>query len=172
MLLKWKSAQLRATGKGDLFAHDWAVDLLRLTLSKKDESFRSVLSVLFMNDRPAAIAIGLQSFDVVDGWFLGFDREFSRHGPGILLLLEIARESASRGINRHYLGTGGEMFKNQFASGAVPVATGSVDLAIMPKLCHQGWRRTCDFVRNSPLRSSARAAAHIVQPVVDWMAFR
>ena len=171
-LLKWKSAQLRATGYGDLFTHDWAVDLLRQVLCKKDEAFKATLSVLFFDDCPAAMTYSLQSFGIVDGWFLAFNREFSRYGPGVILLLELARAMAARDIDRYYLGTGGEKYKHRFATGAVPLARGSVDLAMLPRMYHQSWRRTREFVRNSPLRNSAKAAARVVQPAVDWLAFR
>ncbi len=172
MLLAWKSAQLRATGYGDLFAHDWIVALLRQLLDKNDEDFGAAFSVLYLDDCPAAMTYSLQSFGVVDGWFLGFDREFSRHGPGIILLLELARAMAAQGINRYYLGTGGEPYKNQFTSGVVPLARGSVDLAMLPRMYRQSRRRTREIVRNSPLRSPAKAAIRVVQPAVDWLAFR
>ncbi len=171
-LIKWKSQQFRRTGYGDLFAFDWAVSLMNNTLRANDESFSGVLTVLFVGDTPAAIRYALRSYNVMTGWFLGFNREFHKYSPGLILLINTAREMQSQGIDRYYSGTGGEEYKIPFTTGAVPVARGSVDLAVLPRVYHNSWRRARDLVRKSPLRSSARAAAHAVQPVFDWMAFR
>jgi CelD/BcsL family acetyltransferase involved in cellulose biosynthesis len=171
-LLAWKSGQYRQTGVTDVFAFPWTVRLLERVLASQEEAFHGKLSALYAGGRLVAVELGLCSFGVSHGWFPAYDREFAAYSPGLILLLELVRESAARGARRYDLGKGATRYKNTFASGSVPLAEGSVARGPLLRLARRGWLRARDWARSSPLGAPARAAGRWTRSLRGWLAFR
>ena len=158
-LVSWKSAQFRETGLTDVLASPWTVKLLDRLLVHSADSFSVVVSALYAGSRPIAISYALATKDMLHGMFIGYDREFSRYSPGSILLLEIARGAAERGIRSFQLGSGGDHYKRSLASGQTPVGIGSVEVRPLARLV----RRWPDRAPRRAGRSTQRrrpGAAH------------
>src|SRR5206468_8319754 len=61
LLMRWKSAQYRASGQVDRFAADWNVRLLRTIHANSGPGFAGTLSTLRAGGRVAALAFGMRS---------------------------------------------------------------------------------------------------------------
>src|SRR6185369_2947191 len=60
-LLAWKSDQYRRSGLTDLFAYSWINSLVKNIWQTQTPQFSGVLSVLYADDRIAAIHFGMRS---------------------------------------------------------------------------------------------------------------
>jgi len=154
-LIEWKKDQCRRTKVASLFDHAWSIRLLEHVLARPSKAFSGVLSALYVDDRPAAVHLGIRSQRVLHWWFPAYDPTFRKYSPGMILLAEVAKACQSQGIKRIDLGKGMTQFKNSFMSGAVPVAEGSVDSRPLVGTLTHGWLRTRDWVRSSRLRAPA-----------------
>ena len=171
-LIAWKSDQYRRTGATDVFAFPWTTRLLGRLLGGTDEAFSGVLSALYAGRRLAAAHFGLQSLDVLHWWFPTYDPAFGAYSPGLILLAELAREGAGRGVRRIDLGKGDADYKTSFMTGATPLAEGCVTAHPLARLLRLGWRRTRSLARSSPLGAPARVAGRWTRSLRGWLAFR
>ena len=140
-LLRWKSEQLRRQGLADVFRFDWARQLTRRLVRAQSIGFAGVLSALYVGEEPVAAHLGLRSGPVLASWVPAYSERYGRYSPGALLHLELAREAAERGVRRIDLGRGENRLKTQLASGAVPLAVGSVDSRPLRRVLTLGWYR-------------------------------
>lgn len=171
-LIQWKSAQYRRSRLLDVFSLDWTKRLLEYLFDRPTGELESLLSVLFIGDEPAAISFGLQSSGTFHGWFTSYDRRFATYGPGILMMLELARSLAETGTQRMVLGTGNEDYKQRLATASVPVAKGSVVLDRIARTFHRRWYETCDWAKSSPLRKPALMPVRWLRSIRDHRAFQ
>jgi hypothetical protein len=70
------------------------------------------------------------------------------------------------------LGAGRAPFKLSLRSDSDEVATGSVTFNPVIERVQKNWQRAKGWVRSSPLRIPARAAADWTRPLRSWMAMR
>ena len=133
-LASWKSAQYARLGEWDRFADPGVVALVRDLLEASTPGCSGALSVLYAGNRPVAAHIGLWSRSVLSWWFPGYDPEFSRYSPGILLLLHLADAAAERGVELLDLGRGRHEYKETMKTGDLVVHAGSVDGALLPSV--------------------------------------
>ena len=171
-MIEWKSAQYRQSRLFDVFSLDWTKQLLELLLDHSTGELETVLSVLFVADEPAAISLGLQSGRTFHGWFTSYDRRFATFGPGILLMLELARALAETGTHRLELGAGKESYKKRLASAAVPVAKGSVVRDRIARSFHRRWYETCEWASSTRLRKPALMPVRWLRSIRDHRAFQ
>jgi CelD/BcsL family acetyltransferase involved in cellulose biosynthesis len=129
-LLECKSGQYRRTGQADLFAQPWIVRTLQRLHAAQDAACRGVLSELRAGDRLLAAHFGIRSRTVLHYWFPCYESCFARHSPGLLLLLEIVKQTGSEGISRIDLGFANAPYKERFANANDVVARGSVTAAL------------------------------------------
>lgn len=122
--LEWKSAQYRRTGHFDVFSVDWTRGMIAALVGGGLENAHGLVSSLEIDGRLAAIHVGMRSEQVLHYWFPVYDPEFSRLGPGLNLLMEIARELAAEGLHEIHLGPGEYDFKRELASWQFPLVTG------------------------------------------------
>lgn len=162
-LLEWKSQQYRRSGLFDLFALDWTRDLLRAVLSRQEEAFSGTLSVLYVNDRPAAVELGMRSFGVQHSWFPAYDRSLAAYGPGHILLLRMLQAATDEGIRRVHLGKAEEQYKWSFTSDSIPVAVGAVDVRPLQSRLKRQWFATRERLRQTALRQILRKPARFLQ---------
>jgi len=67
LLMRWKSAQYRRTGRIDRFAQEWLVKGVRRLFDTRDNGFASELSIMFVRDRPASLHLSLRFNDMLAG---------------------------------------------------------------------------------------------------------
>jgi CelD/BcsL family acetyltransferase involved in cellulose biosynthesis len=171
-LIRWKSAQYRRTRVTDVFAFPWTVQLLERIAPLQDVAFAGKMWALYIGDRLAAIEVGIRSYGVLQGWFSAYDRSLAKWSPGLLLLLQVAKTISGMGITRFDLGKGVGDYKACFASGAIPLAEGSVALRPAGRLLRRGWHYTRRLVRKSRFLGPARLLARWTRPLRGWLAFR
>lgn len=145
-----------------------ALETLRAT---KAEGFAGVLSALYAGDTLIAVHFGIRSRTVWHWWFPTYNPDLpSRYAPGMLLLLNMARSAPELGAQTIDLGKGVADYKVKFRTGALTVASGSVDVPCLSNLPRIVRRNTLNFIRNTPaLVYLARRAKKIFksQPSAD-----
>jgi Acetyltransferase (GNAT) domain/DegT/DnrJ/EryC1/StrS aminotransferase family len=82
ILMRWKSAQYRRTGRLDRFARPATVRLVRDLLQTRAPVCSGTLSVLYAGRRPVAIHLGLRSASTLACWFPTYDVTLARYSPG------------------------------------------------------------------------------------------
>ncbi|HEX5102879.1 MAG TPA: GNAT family N-acetyltransferase [Pirellulaceae bacterium] len=168
-LLQWKSEQYVRTGLDDLFAVGWIVELIRTIWRTQQPQFAGVLSVMYANDKIAAVHFSMQSGKRLHSWFPAYDVGLSKFSPGACQLLFMAQCAAEHGIDCIDLGKGDEEYKLMFASGSVPLAEGVVETRPLSAAMRRGWRQTRDWVKQSPLERPARASLRWLRQVKQWI---
>ena len=163
LLMRWKSAQYRRTGRFDRFARRSVVQVVEELMETHASGCSGVLSVLYAAGQPIAIRFGLRSHGVLCGWFPAYDPEFAKYRAGSLLLWKVAEAAPSHGIVRIDLGKGREDYKRDFANGDMQLAEGWVarrTVTAQLRAIQRGPRRAVmDFVLSRPrLRIGARRA--------------
>lgn len=176
-LFAWKSQQYVRSNATDVFSFPWTRALLDrlLTIGQRDGqrgSFGGMLSAVYAGDELLALHFGLRSDGVLHYWFPAYSTRLAEYTPGLALLLELARHSADLGLTKIDLGRGMVRYKTELMSAATPVRFGSADLRPMRRALRTGWRRTCDWVRHSPLRSAARWPGRALFRFQNWLEFR
>ncbi|MFQ5730467.1 MAG: GNAT family N-acetyltransferase [Planctomycetaceae bacterium] len=171
-LMDWKSRQYRRSDISDVFSFPWAAALLKRLHATRHRDFGGQLSALSAGDELVALHFGIYSENVLHYWFPAYDPQFDRYSAGLVLLLEMARDSATRGFARIDLGNGTERYKTSLASGAIGVASGSVESDAMVHAVRRCWRHTRSWLKTSPVGAPARMSARLVRPLREWLSFR
>lgn len=171
-LIGWKSKQLRETGFADLFQMPWTRNLIFDLAKHNTESFGGQFSVLRHQGRPVASAFWMRGRNVAHMWFIGYDPEFATYSPGTIMLIQLFRAAAERGITRVHLGAGSERYKLSLASSAVDVCVGSIEFTHPITLARRAWRTCRD--RLSTMKSGwlGGQVAAWLQPMRQWWAYR
>lgn len=131
-LMAWKSAQYAETGQTDVLAFDWTARLLRELFESRDPAFRGVLFTLHVGGKLAAAHYALCTPRIAHAWFIAHNDELKRYSPGVLLIAEIVRWAAGRGMAELDLGPGDYRFKLSFANRQRPVGHGFVGRRLSP----------------------------------------
>ena len=155
-LIRWKRDQLQALKRNDCFSESWVVPMLERVAMYRGQQFSGMLSTLHAGETLLAVNLGMRSDRVLHGWVTAFNREYRKFSPGLLLIVKLAQAAESLGIRRIDMGRGDESFKRSFASGAIPLAEGAVDLRWMPRLLTRGWICAKELVRGTSLDRPAR----------------
>jgi CelD/BcsL family acetyltransferase involved in cellulose biosynthesis len=128
LLFRLKSEQYRRTGRRDVTGDPWARAVLTDVFHASTPAFAGVLSVLRAGSRVLALHLGMRSAKVLHYWFPAYDRDYARYSPGVILLAELARAAPALGIETIDLGKGDADYKRRFATGAVPLLAGRIEL--------------------------------------------
>ncbi len=163
LLMGWKSAQYRRTGRFDRFANRSVVRIVEELMEGCSAGCAGVLSVLYAAERPIAVRFGLRSHRTLFGWFPAFDVAFAKYRPGSLLLWKVAEAAERHGVRRIDLGKGHEEYKRDFKNADVALAEGWVErrtaTALLRRIQRAPRRFVMDFVLSRPtLRAGARRA--------------
>ena len=163
LLMGWKSAQYRRTGRFDRFANRWVVQMVDELMESRSAGCAGVLSVLYAADKPIAIRFGLRSYGTLCGWFPAYDVAFGKYKPGLLLLWKVIEAASGHGVRRIDLGKGHEDYKRDFKNADVALAEGWVErrtaVAMLRRVQRAPGRFVMDFVLSRPmLRVGARRA--------------
>src|SRR5262249_40978806 len=114
LLMQWKSAQYRRTGRMDRFARGWLVDSVRRPVRNPQDSFSVELSVMFVRDRPASLYLSLRSNGILAGWFPAYDVNLASYGVGTIHQRQLLMHAARNGIRLFDCGAGDEAYKQSF----------------------------------------------------------
>lgn len=125
-LIEWKRQHYRRTGAPDVFARRWTVALLERIHATQSPPFAGVLSTLSVGQQVIAAHMGMRSGNVLHWWFPSYDIAYARHSPGIILLVELCRAAAEKGIRIIELGPGDEGYKLLMANAGVTMAAGHI----------------------------------------------
>lgn len=170
-LLAWKSAQYQRTGLTDVFSFGWTVELLRRLSAIDEPGFGGEFAALYANDELLAVHFGMRSANVLHYWFPAIGDGWDKFSPGLVLLIEVARRAAARGLWRIDLGKGDERYKTQFGSSSIEVAEGVAEAPGVAGFVRRGWRSTKQWVKASPFAGAARVPARLLRVVRDRAEF-
>lgn len=149
-LQDWKSDQRQATGTHNVLLEDWVVNILETMRLYQTPEFSGILSVLYVGDEIAAVHFGMRSKTVLHYWFPTYDPKYARFSPGLILLLEMAKQASEEGITRLDLGKGNERYKQQLKSDSILLSEGWVGGGLKTKFSKGAWFYSRNLVRKSP----------------------
>ncbi len=161
LLMQWKSAQYRRTGRRDRFAVEWIKRLVTDLFETRSERCVGMLSVLYAADRVVAAHLGLRSDSALACWFPAYDVSLASYSPGLTLHLKMAEAAAQDGIRYLDLGKGDEDYKHSLKSGDLSVGEGWTERPSAVALLRRGQRTPRRLVfhtlsRHPMLRQEAR----------------
>ncbi|MFF9900506.1 GNAT family N-acetyltransferase [Streptomyces longispororuber] len=151
LLMRWKSAQYRRTGRMDRFARGWIVDLVRDFFDTREEYFTGLLSVVYAGDRPVAAHFGPRSRTVFAAWFTAYDPELRYYSPGLLMHLRMAEAAGRDGVRLLDLGRGDKEYKDWLKTRELRVGEGFATRPHPVATAHRLWRRPVRGLRNTVL---------------------
>jgi CelD/BcsL family acetyltransferase involved in cellulose biosynthesis len=151
-----------------VFAFSWVAQFIDELRTLRGSEFSAPLTVLRAGEKVAGVCLSLRSRGVLHGWFTAYNPELSVYSPGILLFLRLAEEAPQVGIRKIDLGRGPEQYKWRLASGSVEVAEGCVSRPSVGTLLRSTWRKTRDWVAQTPLARTTR----LLKPIREWMAYQ
>lgn len=125
-LVAWKQAQYAETGQTDVLARSWTLRLLRSLWEARDPDLRGVLFTLHAGGKLAAAHYALVTPSVAHAWFIAHDCDLQRYSPGVILITEVARWAAGKGLAELDLGPGDYRFKISLANRQRAVGHGYV----------------------------------------------
>jgi CelD/BcsL family acetyltransferase involved in cellulose biosynthesis len=138
-MIEWKSHKYYGTKR--LFSDPTARSIVEDLAASNGEDCRGVVSVLRAGERPAAIHFGLLGPRSLVGWFMAYDSELSRFGPGKMLWHPLAKAAEERGISQIDLGPGRESYKLGLSNGSYRVAGGAIWVSRAEAVGRNAYRR-------------------------------
>ncbi|MDP1630284.1 MAG: GNAT family N-acetyltransferase [Caulobacter sp.] len=125
-LISLKSAQYRRSGRHDIFACGWTVDLLKALATVQEPGFGARLAVLEAGGEGVAFEYGLWAGDRHHFWLPAYETHVARYSPGMLLSLDTMRHLSARGAAVFDFGFEGEGYKKYFCNRSTSVIEGAV----------------------------------------------
>lgn len=123
-MIEWKRSQYQRTKVFDVFSVQWTRRLLEAVLRREGDYFTGLMSTLNIGGEIAAVHVGMASDRVCHYWFPAYSADFGRLSPGLLMIEEMARVSASMGHHSLELGPGNYSFKAELASYQTGLSAG------------------------------------------------
>tara|TARA_R110000868_G_scaffold35549_1_gene127352 strand:- start:10793 stop:11884 length:1092 start_codon:yes stop_codon:yes gene_type:complete len=121
-----KREQYRRTGAFDVFGARWARHLMRDLFDHHSDELRGCMSTLEIGGELAAAHFGMRSQSVLHYWFPVYWSAHAHLGPGLQLLLEMAKQLPETGIESIHLGPGDFDFKHKLANASFQIAEGRI----------------------------------------------
>jgi CelD/BcsL family acetyltransferase involved in cellulose biosynthesis len=162
-LLGWKDEHHRRTKRENVLRLPWIASLLERLAGYTSPDFAGVVSALYVGDRLAAAHLGLRSRTAWHYYVTSYDRELAAYSPGLIMLVAMARAAPELGLRLIDLGKGQSLYKDRLASGATPIAEGTVDVPSLQNRVRHLRLAGREALRRSPLASPLRAAARYVR---------
>ena len=121
-LLDWlvalKRDQYPRTGRHDIFACGWTVELLHALMAAEEEDFGASIAALWAGERLVAAEFSLHAGDQCHFWFPGYEPTLARCSPGILLSMDTMRLASAQGFRTFDFGFEGEHYKKYFCNAS------------------------------------------------------
>lgn len=115
-LIEWKRTQYASTGQTDVLAAGWPLRLLQQLHERNDPNLRGLLFTLHAGGKLAAAHYALCTPRIAHAWFIAHDDALNRYSPGVVLITEVIRWAAERGMAELDLGPGDYRFKLSLAN--------------------------------------------------------
>jgi CelD/BcsL family acetyltransferase involved in cellulose biosynthesis len=125
-LIAWKRAQYATTGQTDIFEAGWPLDVVQDLFRSEDPDYRATLFTLHVDEKLIAAHLALCTPTVAHAWFIAHDDVFGRYSPGVILISDVARWAAVRGMAELDMGPGDYRFKLSLANRTRDVSHGFV----------------------------------------------
>ena len=125
-LVAWKRAQYATTGQTDIFDAGWPLDVVNALFKSEDADYRATLFTLQVGGKLVAGHLALCTPKIAHAWFIAHDDDFGRYSPGVILITEVIRWAAARGMHELDLGPGDYRFKLSLANRTRDVSHGFV----------------------------------------------
>jgi CelD/BcsL family acetyltransferase involved in cellulose biosynthesis len=154
-LIAWKRAQYAATNQTDIFDAGWPLELLRSLFHSQDSAYRAILFTLHADGKLIAAHLALCTPKVVHAWFIAHDPGFCRYSPGLILMADVIRWAADRGVLELDLGSGDYRFKLSLANRTRAIAHGFVGLPSASSLVRDAAYRVREMAEALPLGSAS-----------------
>ena len=177
-MLEWKSAQYGATGFTDVLAVPWVRDLLARCRDARDPAdadggaFGGVFGTLRAGGRLVAVHFGLRSGGRLHSWFPAYDHAVRALSPGNVLMIELMRAAADRGVDAIDLGAGDEGYKYSYGTETFPLRAGAAEPPGLRRAAARAARAGRDLLKTHPAGAPARAAARAVRPLRERLSLR
>lgn len=159
-LIALKRDQYQRTGRHDIFACSWTVELLHALMKVEGTgNFGASMAALWAGGKLVAIEYSLHSQGHYHFWFPVYEPTLARCSPGILLTLETMRLASDDGFRVFDFGFGGEGYKKYFCNVSQTVREAVVvrpGLAATVSNAAVGLLNTAGKQRGERLRSSVR----------------
>ncbi len=169
LLVRWKAAQYRRTGRRDRFAQRWIVELIELLRSSQAPGCRGMLSTLRLDGEVAAAHFGIASEETLACWFPAYASRHAAFSPGLQLFLGIAR-AAPGGVHRLDFGKGDESFKPILSNHADAVAEAELIKPSVVATAYTAVRRPGQWAERLVLeRPRLRSGAREALKAIGWM---
>jgi len=133
-LLTLKSAQWARSGWKGRYKRPWERDLMHRLLEWCEPSFAGMFSVLRIGGTPAAMHIGMRSRRTLHYWTTGYDPEFKRYSPGLVMIDCMLRSIPALGLTRLDLGKEAFEYKRRFHTHTVLLAEGVAKVSVAPRI--------------------------------------
>ncbi|MFH5803364.1 GNAT family N-acetyltransferase [Alienimonas sp. DA493] len=174
-LLRWKRGQYAATGFCDVLAAPWVRDLLarcRDADAADEHGFEGVFCTLRAGGAVVAGHLLLRSGPRLHAWFPAYDAAARALSPGNVLMLELLRHAADRGVTALDLGAGDEPYKSDYATDRFALLRGVAETPGAATHAVASARRVRDALKAHPAGAPARLAAAWVRPLRERHALR
>jgi CelD/BcsL family acetyltransferase involved in cellulose biosynthesis len=130
-----------------------------------------VFSVLKAGGETIAVHLGMRTATNLHIWFPAYTIEHEKYSPGLVLLLELAKEGAAKGILRIDFGKGHDRYKHNFKSGEVMIAEGAVEHRFVAGTLRRYWHHTKNWIRSSRFSRQLEAPINATRRLMQWLAF-
>ncbi|MEM1187111.1 MAG: GNAT family N-acetyltransferase [Pseudomonadota bacterium] len=171
LLRQWKTEQHARTGVLQIFTIDWVNRLLDDLRHCHSPEWAGVFSVLYAAGEPVAVHLGIRSRNALHIWFPAYNVAFEKYSPGLILLLDLARESAALGIERIDMGRGEERYKTNFKSADIMIAEGMIDELRANARARKAWYDVKRRIRNSGWRRQLELPLLATRRFRQWIQF-
>lgn len=171
-LIQWKSKQHQRTGVLQIMKVEWVPALLNLLRQTQFHDFKGQFSTLYAGDNLVAVHLGLRDDSALHIWFPTYNMQYEKYSPGLILLLEMAKQSAAENLKRIDLGRGEERYKVNFKTDDLRIAEGAIDIRPLSSQLRQGWFKTKRWIRSSPYRKQLELPLNACRKLRQWKAFR
>ncbi len=171
-LIEWKSKQHQRTGVLQIMKVEWVPSLLNLLRQNQFHDFKGQFSTLYAGENLVAVHLGLRNDNALHIWFPTYNLQYEKYSPGLILLLEMAKQAAAENLKRIDLGRGEERYKANFKTDDLSIAEGAIDLRPISSQLRQGWFKTKRWIRTSPYRKQLELPLNACRKLRQWKAFR
>ncbi len=171
-LIEWKSQQHQRTGVLQIMKVEWVPALLNLLRKTQYHDFKGQFSTLHAGENLVAVHLGLRNDSALHIWFPTYNMQFEKYSPGLILLLEMAKQAAAENLNRIELGRGEERYKVNFKTDDWQIAEGAIDIRPVSSQLRQGWFKTKKWIRSSSYRKQLEFPLNTCRKLRQWKAFR
>jgi CelD/BcsL family acetyltransferase involved in cellulose biosynthesis len=154
-LIAWKRTQYAATGQTDIFDAGWPLDVLKALFESDDPDYRATLFTLHVGGKLIAGHLALCTPKIAHAWFIAHDDAFGRYSPGVILITEVVRWAAARGMAELDMGPGDYRFKLSLANRTREVSHGFVGRPSAAAFARGATYRLREMVEAMPLGAAS-----------------